>query len=143
VIAAELRETIRMRPIRKSKMAGITTVLKIPKSKEELMEELLSDSISCLETTGIPQRVINTLEENGVKSMRDLTNCCSHPLEECEKSWECHKTCPCFESFPDGSNERRRWSPRVYLREIPGFADITVERILAAVRKKISSIYGK
>jgi hypothetical protein len=123
-------------------MTRLTTVLKIPKSPEERMEELLCDSISCLEKSGIPQRVINTLEEHGVKNIRDLANCCSRPIEECELSWKNNNTCKCYSSFPQGSSDRKKWAPKLYLREIPGFANITVERILAAVRKKIAEIKG-
>jgi hypothetical protein len=124
-------------------MASITTALKVPKSPEELMEELLSESISSLEKAGIPQRVLNTLEDMGVKNIQDLLNCCQHPPEQCHLEGGPSAQCHCVRMFPEGSEERKKWVPKLYLREVPGFADVTIERILSSVRKKIASISGR
>lgn len=112
-------------------MAILRSNIKIPKSKEDLLEELKDSSISRL---NLPQRTINGLEGQGIETIGDLLNCCAHPPEECAKH------CKCLDAFPPDSRQRRTWLPKCYLREIPGFAEITVERILAVVEEAVSDI---
>ncbi len=109
----------------------LTKILPIPKHPEEQLQSILADGISSLD---LSQRTVNSLERNGVRSVSELMNCCDQPPEECRKH------CKCLEAFNDDPEKRRTWLPKCYLREIPGFADITVERIREAVKKKIASI---
>lgn len=112
-------------------MAILKSNIKIPKSKEELLEELKASSISCL---NLPQRTINGLEGQGIETVGDLLNCCAHDPEECARH------CKCLDAFPEGSRQRKTWLPKCYLKEIPGFAEITVERILAVVDEAVKEI---
>ena len=50
------------------------------------------------------------------------------------------KHCKCLEAFAHDPGLQRKWLPKCYLREIPGFAEITIERILAVVKEAINKI---
>ena len=112
-------------------MAITKSNIRIPKSKEERLEELKASSISCLD---LPQRTINGLECQGIETVDDLLNCCPEDPEACIKH------CKCVDAFPKDSPARKTWLPKCYLREIPGFAEITVERILLVARKAIEDV---
>jgi hypothetical protein len=112
-------------------MAMLNSNIRIPKSVDERLEELKSSGISCL---GLPQRTINGLESQGIETVGDLLNCCDQPPEACMKH------CKCLEAFAHDPGLQRKWLPKCYLREIPGFAEITIERILAVVKEAINKI---
>ncbi len=109
-----------------------TRELNVPKSTKEQLNDILEDSISSLK---VSQRTVNSLERQGVLTIRDLMNCCNQEPSECEKH------CRCQELFTIGSREHKKWVPKCYLKEIPGFAEITIERILIAVKQRLAQIH--
>jgi len=113
----------------------LTRVIKIPRSLEDKLKDLKEEGISSLD---ISPRIVNSLEKHGIKTIGELSNCCFQVPGKCGIEGGLRANCECLKRLKENSEAWRQWIPKAYLREIQGFADVTIERIDKALKKKIA-----